>query len=626
MLGCEKAASVVMPLQSVPSDKRSRTRDDALSRAPSELNLKLLNAHATKKLCSRANTAFSWEPPPDVCYEIISMLTLAAMARLALTSAFWAEQVATVLCSPTTWACKHSASTACRLGIAECLVQPCELTGEDLAKLLGLSGGNSPAAQRLSDSLAIVNACASGLASVTSSTLRRFSFESELFFGGPTDIASLGVESTENGNDSSSAASPSATKPSGGVNAASDGASFSDAALDRLRHSQRDRLTHVMHALQAVCVRKAPDQTVQFLCEVIGSGVIGLGYSRLLGSSSAGHEEPDGFSDADACIPRVDEGPSCFADVLGAVLARCAGRHEWEGDMGTDLLADLFLALAAAPMPTGRTGPEAWHLYLSTAAAAKTHTFLSAPRRTPLRDLRRRQVAHPATDMRRLVEPLTEAGCLSAADRGDFLLQATCGLLTGSPGLEPLLRAPCTPFDLTMFAAFAVHFYASSHVLSVATTADPSAGTCARLSRHDARQLGQALALSDASVETVEAVLMAVAEAEAAATRMLGRVGRVGEGRSSSSSSGAGSEREWLTPLAFLDAWATAADFPARWRAADRDRLVALLTDEAVAQPYVEAWLSDELVAAHDAPGAPGPAVCELQRPLRPLVLGWARS
>ena len=135
-------------------------------------------------------------------------------------------------------------------------------------------------------------------------------------------------------------------------------------------------------------------------------------------------------------------------------------------------------------------GQEAWGLFFTPEFGQRTHSSLDSPRRTPFRDLRRRQLAHPAWDMAAIASPLG----LSPLDRTDYLLLATCGLLTGSCALDGV--APDA--ELSTFAAYAVHFFASQRLVS------HSSDSCyVRLSTDDATQLAAGVASCNASIQTV---------------------------------------------------------------------------------------------------------------------------
>jgi len=76
--------------------------------------------------------------------------------------------------------------------------------------------------------------------------------------------------------------------------------------------------------------------------------------------------------------------------------------------------------------------------------ACKTHGFfVSPPAKTPLRDLSRRQLAHPAWDMRAMLGPLCRQGVLGTAESCSFLINLACTLLAGSVASESLLRDAC---------------------------------------------------------------------------------------------------------------------------------------------------------------------------------------
>ena len=538
-------------------------------------------------------------------------MTLHSMARMALLNSFWAEQVLNVICDPRTWAAPSEPCTAERLGIAKCLQHSCTpKTASAVATLLRKEGCSSRAP------LGRFMSMEGGVLST------------ELFFGGLTDALSLGARTGNN-----PAPLPEASSPATPVYPAS--------FLQALESNQQDRLRQVMRVLQTCCVRLRPAEVVEALTTVIASGVIGLGYRGRL-------QELDGLAPEGG-------GPRCFAEVVGGVVSSCSGRDEWEGQEGVDLLAELFCTLSAAELPSGSRGQPTWAAFLSSDFASHTHLYLESPRRTALCELRRRQVAHPAWDMRRIVDGLP----LSDEDRADFLLVATCGLLTESTlDKWSLMGGGCPQLDLATFASYSIHFFASAHV-----SARGSDGCCALLSVKEAQQLARALASSHASIETVIAVLLAVGEAESAASRLLGggEVFMVAETRrvrtfassggisgsnggstgsdntgGSSGAEGAGladvgmsgapadtgevhcGEPLLETPSSFAREWAAAANFPRGWSDSDVGHLLRVLTDEVVGQQLVDEWLCLALAAARGPPSAR-----ELQWPLRGLVAEW---
>ena len=553
-------------------------------------------------------------------------MTLHSMARMALLNTFWADQVLKRLCNRQTWWAPHHPCTADRLGIAKCLQHSCTpKTALAVATLLGK--------ERAVAAFLGKENCSSRPPLGRFVSMEGGVLTTELFFGGLTDASSLGARA--DGKDSAPEAGP----PANPVYPAS--------FLQALESNQQDRLRQVMRVLQACCVRLRPAEVVEALGIVIASGVIGLGYRGRL-------RELNGLA-------LEGDGPRCFAEVVGGVVSSCAARHEWQGPEGVELLAELFCTLSTAELTSGSQGAggqPTWAAFLSADFASHTYLYLESPRRTALCELRRRQVAHPAWDMRRIVDGLP----LSDEDRADFLLVATCGLFTESTLDKWSVMGGGGPqLDLATFASYAIHFFASAHV-----SASGSDGCCALLSANGAQQLARALASSRASIETVIAVLLAVGEAESAASRLLGgaevlravetrrarmfaRTGSTrGTGGELLGSTGAaaaaiaegaglvdagmggapagdgevhGEEPLLETPASFAREWAAAANFPRGWSDGDVGKLHRVLTDEGVGQQLVDKWLCPALAAARGAPSAR-----ELQWPLRGLVAEWAHE
>ena len=203
--------------------------------------------------------------------------------------------------------------------------------------------------------------------------------------------------------------------------------------------AQRALLTDVQRALQASVTRMEPDAVAPFLHDVLREAPYqaGPGFRGRLSVAYAKDNELSGLN------RRVAQpGPSCFASVLGAVVAGCRMRDTWSAEQLCGVAIRLFQvamtqyewclpSVVAQPLTASGSAirhpvelSDPWDILVlgKKGDNLRVGTALQARWRT--------QIAHPMWDLHTLLAPLVAAGLCSAATQINVLSHVTSNFIT----------------------------------------------------------------------------------------------------------------------------------------------------------------------------------------------------
>ena len=206
--------------------------------------------------------------------------------------------------------------------------------------------------------------------------------------------------------------------------------------------AQRALLTDMQRALQASVTRMEPDAVACFLHDVLWEAApyqAGPGFRGRLSVAYAKDNELSGLNRSVA-----QPGLSCFASVLGAVVAGCRMRNTWSAKQLYGVAMHLFQVVMTQ---------YEWCLCLPSVVAQPLTASGSAIRHpvelsdpwdilvlgkkgdnlrvgTALQARWRTQIAHPMWDLHTLLAPLVAAGLCSAATQINVLSHVTSNFIT----------------------------------------------------------------------------------------------------------------------------------------------------------------------------------------------------
>ena len=203
--------------------------------------------------------------------------------------------------------------------------------------------------------------------------------------------------------------------------------------------AQRALLTDVQRALQASVTRMEPDAVARFLHDVLREAPYqaGPGFRGRLSVAYAKDNELSGLNRSVA-----QPGLSCFASVLGAVVAGCRMRDTWSAKQLYGVAIRLFQvamtqyewclpSVVAQPLTASGSAirqpvelSDPWDILVlgKKGDNLRVGTALQARWRT--------QIAHPMWDLHTLLAPLVAAGLCSAATQVDVLSHVTSTFIT----------------------------------------------------------------------------------------------------------------------------------------------------------------------------------------------------
>ena len=206
--------------------------------------------------------------------------------------------------------------------------------------------------------------------------------------------------------------------------------------------AQRALLTDVQRALQASVTRMEPDAVACFLHDVLWEAAPYQAGPGFRGRLSVAYAKDNKLSGLDRRV--AQPGPSCFASVLGAVVAGCRMRNTWSAKQLYGVAMHLFQVVMTQ---------YEWCLCLPSVVAQPLTASGSAIRQpvelsdpwdilvlgkkgdnlrvgTALQARWRTQIAHPMWDLHTLLAPLVAAGLCSAATQINVLSHVTSNFIT----------------------------------------------------------------------------------------------------------------------------------------------------------------------------------------------------
>lgn len=556
--------------------------------------------------------------PSDICNHVLRGCTLHAMMRMALVNQHWALQVGVVLADPWTWAESHLDATADRLGIPRC---PKENA------IVVVPKGVASDCERLHAELLDASWTVAIPAGSEAGQELSYLLPTEMYFGGCTDDASLGIKkATGNLPNGRPLGLPDELPPNSNKEEESDGEEsadsdfhssdddYSDSELEermtarralredtrsraqasrqvlvtagkwrRLQDKdrknidkiQRERLAAVLGVLRAATFRMSATDACDLLTRVIASGVVGLCYCRRAEDTA--------------------KDPMSFAEVVGRVLASGlrGPKEQWEPGMLASLCGSLLPYRMSAYM--GFFSPRNEHG--ASRRARQIHGAddiddLSSARGSLLECQRQDQLMHPLWDVNAVIQPLRVRSWVS--DEVEAILvgmlsresaeatRALYGNISESAEAHEANDSEAgeeaegeedneednEAVELATFRGSvgwreSINWVQYYHTTETRLRSD--GGVYAEPCIDAAKRMGRAAAVAKVCASDVAALALALAEQEDAIMILQGHCPQHGHEFSSA---------------AFLHEWAKVANFPLSWSPADRACLIELLSDE----------------------------------------------
>lgn len=382
-----------------------------------------------------------WQDPPgDMCVAIIQKLELPAIARLALVNDHWCSNVVAALQIKQTWLLLHflqasapfySVFTKVPRGLAS------DAAAFDVTLRMGKEGYDEV------HSMALETHTKPGkLLQYGCRTFAGF-FHGQHCPGkskATTDGDSTdGVESESNDESTVLDDDECSEDDDEYRNRACKRAVKIDLVELNIETAQRALLTDVQRALQASVTRMEPDAVACFLHDVLWENPYQAG-PGFRGRLSVAYANDNKLSGLDRRV--AQPGPSCFASVLGAVVAGCRMRNTWSAEQLYGVAMHLFQvvmtqyewclpSVVAQPLTASGSAirqpvelSDPWDILVlgKKGDNLRVGTALQARWRT--------QIAHPMWDLHTLLAPLVAAGLCSAATQINVLSHVTSKFIT----------------------------------------------------------------------------------------------------------------------------------------------------------------------------------------------------